>query len=204
MRDEEQLRAIWRGQSVTALQMTSRQLRVRAARFESAVRRRKLRDFVSFALVAVICAFGVLLDNTLVRVGAALMILWALFSIYALHRFGFGDVVPGDSSAQTCAAYHYRHLERQRDIALSWPWGIGLAIPGFVLVVIGLGGGARVPNWMFSAVMTGVFLFMYIGLVIYGKMLAQEWQREIDSLRSLRDEPGEPSDRATRGGGAPR
>ncbi len=31
---------------------------------------------------------------------------------------------------------------------------------------------------MFSAVMTGVFVFMYIALVIYGKMLAQRWQRE--------------------------
>ena len=74
------------------------------------------------------------------------------------------------------------------------PWRIsirfrGCDAGGFVLVVIGLGAGARVPNWMFSAIMTGVFLFMYIGLVIYGKMLAQRWQREIDSLRPLRDEP---------------
>jgi hypothetical protein len=42
---------------------------------------------------------------------------------------------------------------------------------------------------MFSAVMTGVFLFMYVALVIHGKMLAQRWHREIESLRSLRDEP---------------
>jgi len=189
MRDEEQLRAIWSGQTVPALQMTSQQLRARAAQLESAIRRRKLRDLVSFALVALIFTFGLVLENAVVRVGAALMVLWALFSMYALHRFGSVEATPGDSSAETCAAYHQRHLERQRDIALSWPWGIGLAIPGFVLVVIGLGAGARLPNWMFSAGMTGVFLFMYIGLVIYGKMLAQQWQREIDSLRPLREEP---------------
>jgi hypothetical protein len=188
MRDEEQLRAIWKGQAATALQMTPQQLRTRAAHFESAIRRRQLRDLVSFALVAVISAFGLLLDNPVVRVGAGLIVLWALFSMYALHRFGSVDATPGDSNAQTCAAHHQRHLERQRDIALSWPWGIGLAIPGFVLVVIGLGAGARPQNWMFSAVMTGVFSFMYIGLVIYGKMLAQRWQREIDSLRPLTDE----------------
>lgn len=189
MRDEEQLRAIWRGQAVAALQMTPQQLRRRAAQFESAIRRRTLRDLVSFALVALMFAFGLLLDNAVVRVGAALMVLWALFSMYALRRFGSVEATPGDSSAETCAACHQRHLERQRDIALSWPWGIGLAIPGFVLVVIGLGAGARLPNWMFSAVMTGVFLFMYIGLVIYGQMLARQWQREIDSLRPLREEP---------------
>jgi hypothetical protein len=58
-----------------------------------------------------------------------------------------------------------------------------------LLVVIGLGAGARHPNWIFSLVMTRVFLFVYIAVVIYGKMLAQRWQREIESLRSLRDEP---------------
>jgi hypothetical protein len=45
-------------------------------------------------------------------------------------------------------------------------------------MVIRLGIGARHPNWTFSIVMTGVFLFMYIALVIYGKMVAQRWQRE--------------------------
>lgn len=188
MPDDEQLRAIWRGQSVIAVQMTPAQLRSRAAQFESAIHRHKLRDLVSFALVAAICAFGLFLHNTVVRVGAALMILWALFSMYALHRFSSVDAAPGDSSAQTCAAYHQRHLERQRDIALSWPWGIGLALPGFVLMVVGLGIGARHPNWIFTVVMTGVFLFMYFALVIYGKMLAQRWQREIESLRVLRGE----------------
>jgi hypothetical protein len=188
MPDEERLRAIWRGQSVTPLQMTPQQLRARAAQFELGIRRRALRDLLCFALVAVICAFGLLLDNALVRVGAALMILWALYSMYALRRFAFVDAVPGDSCAQTCAAYHQRHLEQQRDIALSWPWGIGLAIPGFVLTVIGLGIGARHPSWTFSLVMTGVFLFVCIAVVIHGKMLAQRWQLEIESLRALRDE----------------
>ena len=99
MRDEEQLRAIWRGQTVTALQFRPEQLRSRAAQFESAIRRRKLRDLVSFALVAVISAFGLLLDNAVVRVGAGLMVLWALFSMYALHRFGSVDATPAASSS---------------------------------------------------------------------------------------------------------
>ena len=188
IRDEEQLRAIWRGQAVTALQMTPEQLRTRAAQFESAIRRRNLRDHVSFALTAALFASGILLDGALVRVGSALMAIWALFSMYGLHRFGSAAAAPADSSAQTCAAYHQRQLERQRDIALSWPWGIGLAIPGFVLVVVGLAVGSRHPNWEFPAVLTGVFIFIYVAVVIYGKMLAGQWQREINMLLSLKDE----------------
>lgn len=190
IRDEEQLCAIWRGQAVSAVQMTPEQLRTRAARFESAIRRRNLRDHVSFALTAVLFAYGILLDGALLRVGSALMVIWALFSMYGLHRFGSTVTAPASSSAQTCAAYHQRQLERQRDIALSWPWGIGLAIPGFLLVVVGLAAGSRATNWEFSVVMIGVFLFMYVALVIYGKVMAGQWQREINSLRSLKGESG--------------
>jgi hypothetical protein len=186
--DGERLRAIWRGQAVTALQMTPEQLRGRAAQFESAIRRRNLRDHVSFALTAAIFAYGILLDGAMVRVGSALVVIWALFSIYALQRFGSVVAAPMNSSAQTCASYHQRQLERQRDIALSWPWGIELAIPGFVLVVVGLAVGSRYLNWVFSGVMTGLFLFIYVAVVIYGKVLAGQWQREINVLLSLKDE----------------
>lgn len=179
--DEAQIKAIWRGRSITSLQMTPEQLRKRSARFDAAIRRRNLRDQISFALVAVICAFGLAMQGVLVRVGSVLLMGWALFSLYTLHRFGAAAAAPTDSSAQTCAAFHRRQLERQRDIALSWPWGIGLAIPGVTLV--GVGG----RDWQSSAAMIGVFLFLYVGVVIFGKIRAAEWQREIDSLRSMID-----------------
>lgn len=148
-----------------------RQLRTRAAQFESGVRRRNLRDQIGFGLLAIICVYGVLLDGVVVRVGCALMLAWALFSMFTLHRFGSVSSAAADSSAQTCAVWHQKQLERQRDIALSWPWGIGLALPGFILTVLGLGVRSRFP-----------------GIVIFGKAMAAKWQREIDSLRSMTDE----------------
>jgi hypothetical protein len=39
-----------------------------------------------------------------------------------------------------------------------------------------------------SLVMIGVFLFVYGAIVLYGKMRAAQWQREIDSLRAMRGE----------------
>lgn len=186
VRDEQVLRAIWNGQSVTPLRMTPDQLRARAVEFESTLRRRNLRDQLCFALVAVFCAAGMLLDGVLVRVGSALMLGWALFSMYTLHRYGSTAAVPAEASAENCAAHHQRQLERQRDIALSWPWGIGLVLPGFVLLAVGLGVESRHPNWIFPAVTIGLMLFLYGALVIYGKILAASWQREIDSLHASR------------------
>ena len=80
-----------------------------------------------------------------------------------------------------------RQLERQRDIALSWPWGVGLAIPGVVLYSIGFAWGPKPIDWSISAALVGVFLFVYIAIVIYGKALAGRWQSEIDELRKLRN-----------------
>jgi hypothetical protein len=195
--DQERLQAIWRGQSVPALAMTTEQLRARAAQFNSEIRRRNLRDYLSHALIAAIMGVGVLVIpassrppwGVLVGVGSALTMLWSLLSMYWLHRFGAVAPAPAESNAQTCAAYHKVQLERQRDIALSWPWGIALGFPGFVLLCIGLGLGSQHPNWVFPAVTIGLLFFMYVAVVIHGKVLAGQWQREIDSIQDLKGEP---------------
>jgi hypothetical protein len=183
VRDEDQLKEIWRGGAVTALRMEPAQLRERSERFDASIRRRNLRDQLCFALVAVMCVCGLLLDGVMLRVGSALMLAWALFSMYTLHRYGAATGTPPGSDAQTLVAQHGRQLERQRDIALSWPWGVGLAIPGFILVTV----GSRIRSWEFSAAVIGVFLFLYVGVVIYGKVRAAQWQREIEALRAMSD-----------------
>ena len=185
--DDEQLREIWRDEAVTALQMTPEQLRTRAAQFEASIRRRNLRDHVSFALAAAMFPYGTLLDVVLVRVGSALLVIWAYSDVLGAS-ISFFIAAPADTSAQMCAAYHQRQLERQRDSAFSWPWGIGLALPGILLVIAGRTVGSGHSNWIFLLVMTGVVLFIYVALVIYGKVLAGRCQREINLLQSLKDE----------------
>jgi hypothetical protein len=189
IRDEDQLIEIWRGGAVTALRMDPAKLRERSVSFEASIRRRNLRDQLCFALVAVLCACGLFMDGVTLRAGSALMLGWAFFSMYTLHRFGVATGAPAGSDAQTLVAQHGRQLERQRDIALSWPWGAGLAIPGFTLMTLGLGFGSRIRNWEYSATMIGAFLFLYAAVVIYGKVRAAQWQREIDALRAMSDPP---------------
>jgi hypothetical protein len=189
IRDEDQLIEIWRGSAVTALRMEPAQLRERSVRFEASIRRRNLRDQLCFALVAVLCAYGLFMDGVMLRAGSSLMMAWAFFSMYTLHRFGAATRAPAGSDVQTIVAQHGRQLERQRDIALSWPWGAGLALPGFILMTAGLGAGSRIRSWEFSATLLGIFLFLYAAVVIYGKARAAQWQREIDALRSMSDAP---------------
>ena len=193
--DDKPLREIWQGQTVPALLMTPEQLRARAEHLEASIRRRNLRDHLSFVLVALVFAFGaVTLRSPLTRLGCLLIVGWALLSIYWLLRYGAIAVAPGAADSQALIEGHQRQLERQRDIALSWPWGIGLAIPGLVLYSIGFAWGpgpseAEGPkpiDWSISAGLVGVFMFLYIAIVIYGKALAGRWQREIDALRRMK------------------
>ena len=183
---EEQLRAIWQDQIVPDFRMTHDQLRARAGEFETAIRRRNRRDYVSFALIALISAFGVVAGaGVLIRVGAVLMLAWAVLSIYWLRFYGAMSVGAG-TEAPALLEGHRRQLERQRDIALSWPWDLGLVIPGFLLICLGMSLGPRQLEWAVPAVFIGVFLFAYVAIVIYGKVLAGRWQREIDALQALR------------------
>ena len=184
--EEQQLREIWKGQAVPGFRMAPEQLRARANQFETEIRRRSLRDGVSFALIAIIAAVGIVTGTggVLIRVGGVLMVAWALLSIYWARLYGAMSVETG-ADAPTLLQVHRRQLERQRDIALSWPWGLGLVIPGFVLVCLGMSLGPRRLDWTVPASFIGVFMFVYVAVVIYGRMLAGRWQREIDALRAL-------------------
>jgi uncharacterized membrane protein (Fun14 family) len=184
---DKQLHEIWTGQAVPALRMTPEQLRARAEHLEASIRRRNLRDHWSFVLVALAFAFGaVTLRGPLTRLGCLLMVGWAMLSIYWLRRYGVMAVASGAADAQALIESHQRQLERQRDIALSWPWGIGLAIPGLVLYSLGFALGPQQLDWSISAALVGTFMFLYVAIVIYGKALAGRWQREIDALRGMR------------------
>jgi hypothetical protein len=184
---DEQLREIWAGQPVPTLLMTPDQLRARAEHLEASIRRRNLRDHLSFVLVAVMFGAGVfVVPGLLARLGCLLVMSWALLSIYWLRRYG-AIAVPSDAAdSGALIEAQQRQLERQRDIALSWPWGIGLALPGLLLYSIGFAWGPRPLGAPIAVALVGMFLFIYVAVVIYGKSLAGRWQQEIDALRAMK------------------
>jgi hypothetical protein len=183
MRNEVDLRAVWRNQAVAALRLSDDDIRARAEYVERQTRWRYLRDQASLGTIALAFAVGVVvLDGYLTRIGCALLFLWAAYGIFGLRRFGSALRIPADAVAATCALYHRRQLERQRDIALSWPLGVGLAAPRLLLYVVGSVVGPRQFPWQGGVALVGLFAFAYVAAVIHGKMLAAQWQREIDAL----------------------
>jgi hypothetical protein len=194
------LQAIWAGQTTHPLHWSAAQLRARVEQFEKEIRRRNLRDYVSFVLVLIGCCIAALMaSNLLLRLGSVLMAAWAIYCMHGLYRFGFIQREEGqrEDGTQACVAHHRRQLERQRDIVLSWPWGIGLAIPGFVLFSLGVVYSQADPDWSIPIALIGCFAFLYVFLVIQGRTQAAQWQREIDALAMLESD-GQASAQASR------
>ena len=182
--DETHIQSIWKSQPILTVAITPEQMRARAGRFERETRRRNRIDLISFALVALLFGGGALLRSGLVRAGALLLALWAAVGLYSVRRFhGLTSQQPAESDASTCVARYQQQLKRQRDIALSRPWGIALGLPGFGLVLIGyVVNGAP---WTVSAILGAAGVFLGVGAIIHGRILADRWQQEIDSLQSL-------------------
>ena len=186
---DQQLREIWAGQPVPTLLMTPEQLRARAEHLEASIRRRNLRDHLSFVLVAIVFGVGAGVVpglELLTRLGCLLLASWALVSIYWLRRYGAIAVASSAADSRALIDAQQRQLERQRDIALSWPWGIGLALPGLLLYSIGFAWGPRPLGAPIAVALVGMFMFIYVAVVIYGKSLAGRWQQEIDALRAMK------------------
>jgi hypothetical protein len=184
-RDEDPIQTIWKSQPVETSSITVEQLRARAARFEAGTRRRNRIDFVSFALVAPLFGIGAVTpQNALVRAGALLLTLWAAIGLHSARRFHrLAARRATDSNGSTCVAWYRQQLERQRDVALSRPWGIALAVPGFGLLLSGYV-DAGVPGTL-SVILAGSGLFLGVWAIVQGRILAAGWQQELDSLQSL-------------------
>jgi hypothetical protein len=184
---EKDLKSIWQCQSVVAVQMTPDQLRARTSQFQIRIRWRNSREYVAAALI--ILAFGFCFlhfQGILTRVGSVLNILYALFMTYSLRNYGSSRPVETDPGSQSCLTFHRRELERQRNLAQSWPWGIVPAIPGFVLTIVGLKLEAGHSNhWEGVLAIIGVFSALCIAVAVFNKMTADRLQREIDALESL-------------------
>jgi hypothetical protein len=183
--DDDLIPSIWRLQPVPKVELTPSLIRARATKFERQVRNRIRADIVSQLIVVALFIFAATKSQGLVlRAGYLLVAAWALVGSYLIGVVGKPDRLPGDPSA--CTAWYIRHLEGQCRYWLAAPWGMGLALPGLILVMVGNSTPPGKIPWQHSAVQAGVSIFIYIAGVIYGKLLASKWQQEIESLRSQR------------------
>ncbi len=182
---DDEVKRLWRAQSVPTNEFSIEELQRTAKRFRRQIVRRNAMEFAACAvLVLVFMLYLIKVPFPLMRAGSALMIAGILVVAWQLRARASTRPIPADLGAQSWLDYHRAQLVRQRDALRSVAtWYIGPLIPGCVLFRLGVeiepvaeGAFARGPiaNLLIAAVA--------IAVVLINRYAARKLQQRIDRL----------------------
>ena len=129
--------------------------------------------------------------NALIQLGGGLVVAAMLYMAWQTHKRSSFQRVPADMGNVSCLEFHRKELERHRDFHRGvWRWCLGPAVPGSVLLMVGLAGinpvHARQCGWTLLGVNTVVVLMFLYGWV-QSEGRARKLQAQIDELDALRE-----------------
>ena len=134
----DDLRNLWQIQEVEEVRICLDELRVKAAKFQSRIRWRNLRE--QAACLFVITVFGAMswkTPQTVPRIAFALIMAGAIYVAWHIQKWGSPKVLPADLGRANCVRFYRDELERQCNLLRSiWKWYLGPLIPGMGLFVI--------------------------------------------------------------------
>jgi len=193
------MRALWQEQPAEPLTMPVNEIRERAAKFEKAIKRRDLNEYLAAAFV--VAAFSLciaIIPNTIVKIGCGLIIAGHLYVSWHMHHRGSARALPFDAAFGSCLSFHRSELVRRRDLLRGVLfWYIGPLIPGYAVFIWGMADmlAGRVQAVIQAAILMVVVALAVLGLNWWG---GRKLQRQIDELDDLgkqdlqeenRDEP---------------
>jgi hypothetical protein len=188
----DEIRNAWQTQGSGAAPPTLEELRKKGEKFRSTIAKRNRREYVAMALM--IPYFSYLAWTArplLMRVGNGLIVAALVYIAYQLHRRTAISSGPGESSWQTCLAFHRAELVRQRDALRGvWKWYLGPLLPGiaaieasFCMANFRKSGRAGLVSLVWPGIMA--LIVWWIGRLNLRKGAASI-QRQIDELEMLR------------------
>ena len=176
------IESLWRNQK-TEETVTLENIHLTAEKFQGRIRTALLIEYVG--------SYIWVLPGSMVKAGAALIIVGALFMVWQLHRRMAARRVP-DLSAPGLLEFHKRELLRQRDAAQSaWLWYMLPCVPGMALLMLGRWYQFHVPSrslaWDHEViVLGGIIAVLIFGIVrLLQVVRVGRLQRKIDELDKL-------------------
>jgi hypothetical protein len=187
--EKPDVKAIWGAQAVEPNLVSIEQIRAKADKFQSAVRRRNRIEYVAGVLVVAGFGWYIWIFRTpLMRLGSLLIIAGTLFIMAWLHFRVSANPIPSQISFMDYMSRYREELRRQQTaLRTVWLWYLGPLVPGLVLFTIGMSRllehapGSRRPMGPFLVVMVTVFA----GVWLFNLWGARKLQRPIDELSRL-------------------
>lgn len=128
---------LWQGQTEEQADMTLQFILYKAIEFQNRVHRRNQRQAIGAVFVTLFIGWIIVyFPETLLRIGAVLLLASTHYSMWDARKRGSSREVPLEGSASACIEFHRRELIRQRDLyrramAVHMP----LQFPGIAFVV---------------------------------------------------------------------
>lgn len=185
------LQTLWQNQPIEPTQLSPEEIRVKAARFQRTVRYRNLREYIAAVVVIVLFSRYAWNANTwLAQVASALIVAGALYIMFQLYTRAASLRGPGAESgaetAESCARFHLRELERQRDMLRTiWRWYLGPLVPGVLVMFLNVflaawGKGSFAIVITLASALIPVLIFFAVWR--FNAVGARKLQHEIDAI----------------------
>jgi hypothetical protein len=148
MSNHDPLQKLWTQQTQEPFTMSIADIHVHAQRFQSRIRSRNLIEYAAAAFVIIAFSWmAVIMPEPIVRVGAGLIVLGALYVCWKLHQLGRAATRSElDAGAQSWAAFHRAELLRQREaLRTVWSWYLAPFVPGMLVFLAGVSFTAANP-----------------------------------------------------------
>jgi glucan phosphoethanolaminetransferase (alkaline phosphatase superfamily) len=121
--------------------MSLADIHAQAQRFQSRVRSRNMIEYAAAAFVIAAFAWiAAAMPEPVVRIGAGLIVLGAIYVCWKLHRLGRAATQSElEAGAQSWAGFHRAELTRQREaLRTVWSWYLAPFVPGMLVFLAGV------------------------------------------------------------------
>lgn len=185
------MRNVWQNQKPEGIRMSAEEIRRKAIKFQRKVFWENALNYFLLLVGVAFVSFCLVWRgyNVLLRLGFGLIVVALLYMVWQTHKRSSFRRVPADIGIVSCLEFHRKELERRRDLYRSvWRWCFGPAIPGCVVLMVGMArinpSHARRLGWALAVVITiSVLIFIYGWRQSQG--CARNLQGQIDELDAL-------------------
>ncbi len=179
------IRAVWQSQTKEPSNVSLELIRYKAQQLEAAIRKQVVGVYVVVAgIVAASLYIAWRVDQIFIRMGAAVLVLWAVSLAYQARKGVWPGGVSPDATLQGSLEFYRQQLERQRfyvRAARKTLWPVLLSTALFFTPVV-----MRKPGLLVNMLPFLILLAAWaVGLVVVVKRRLRAVQREVDELASL-------------------
>ena len=162
------------------------ELRAKASKFQTRIRRRNLREQVACVIVVLFFGWCFFKNPALVpRISYALIAAAAIYIAWHIQARGAATTLPSDMGTVSLVEFHRRELKKQRDLLRNiWKWYLGPMFPGMALLV-GWGIAIAPPGKRYFPIPFAALCVVFLWAVGWiNKRAARRLDRQIEELNA--------------------